>query len=233
MRRKILTALLALFFGHIYAQKDVTTFLGIPVDGTKAEMISKLKAKGFSYDTDLDVLKGKFNECDSYINIQTNNNNKVWRIIVVDATPLSETGIRNRFNALIDMFCEKEDKYMMGGETKHIPEDEDISYEMTIHNKRYQAMFFQRLKKELLDFEEGGKQINKVLKQKYSEEQLRNPTVEEKADIIKITEEESNRIYDEMLLAKKVWFMIAEQYGEYSIYMYYENQYNSTLGDDL
>ena len=30
-----------------FAQKDVTKFLGIPVDGTKAEMMQKLKAKGF------------------------------------------------------------------------------------------------------------------------------------------------------------------------------------------
>lgn len=28
-----------------YAQKDITKFLGIPVDGTKSEMISKLKGE--------------------------------------------------------------------------------------------------------------------------------------------------------------------------------------------
>ena len=32
-----------------YAQeKDVTKFLGIPIDGTKSEMIAKLKGKGFT-----------------------------------------------------------------------------------------------------------------------------------------------------------------------------------------
>ena len=30
------------------AQTDVTKFLGIPVDGDKSEMISKLKSKGFA-----------------------------------------------------------------------------------------------------------------------------------------------------------------------------------------
>ena len=34
-----------------FAQKDVTKFLGIPVDGTKAQMIAKLKAKGFTPST--------------------------------------------------------------------------------------------------------------------------------------------------------------------------------------
>ena len=32
---------------NIYAEKDVTTFLGIPVDGTKEEMYQKLQSKGF------------------------------------------------------------------------------------------------------------------------------------------------------------------------------------------
>ena len=30
----------------VFAQKEVTKFLGIPVDGFKSEMIQKLKAKG-------------------------------------------------------------------------------------------------------------------------------------------------------------------------------------------
>ena len=33
------------------AQKDITKFMGIPVDGFKKDMIQKLKAKGFEYDT--------------------------------------------------------------------------------------------------------------------------------------------------------------------------------------
>ena len=31
----------------LYAQKDVTKFLGIPVDGSESEMVKKLKEKGF------------------------------------------------------------------------------------------------------------------------------------------------------------------------------------------
>ena len=34
----------------LHAQHNVTKFLGIPVDGTKASMIQKLKNKGFTYD---------------------------------------------------------------------------------------------------------------------------------------------------------------------------------------
>ena len=46
--KKVLTVLALLMFSvAVYAQKDVTKFLGIPVDGTKSAMIQKLKAKGF------------------------------------------------------------------------------------------------------------------------------------------------------------------------------------------
>ena len=43
-------------------EKDVTKFLGIPVDGYKPAMIEKLKAKGFTRSTwDKDALEGEFN----------------------------------------------------------------------------------------------------------------------------------------------------------------------------
>ena len=38
-----------LFSAGLYAQEGVIKFLGIPVDGTKQEMIQKLKSKGFTF----------------------------------------------------------------------------------------------------------------------------------------------------------------------------------------
>ena len=57
----------------LLAQNDVTTFLGIPVDGTKTAFIQKLKAKGFVSCPNYD-LKGRFNGRHDYIDGQTNNN---------------------------------------------------------------------------------------------------------------------------------------------------------------
>ena len=62
------------------AQKNVTQFLGIPIDGTKTAMIQKLKAKGFTYDTKNDVLNGQFNGREVILGVVTNNN-KVYRIM--------------------------------------------------------------------------------------------------------------------------------------------------------
>ena len=54
----------------IYAQEDVTKFLGIPVDGSKSEMIQKLKAKGYtSSQHNKDILVGEFNGTDVNIHI--------------------------------------------------------------------------------------------------------------------------------------------------------------------
>ena len=71
--KKILSVLMLLLLSiSIYAQQDVTKFLGIPVDGSKAAMIQKLKEKGFTYNTTTDFLEGVFNGEKVYIHIQTN-----------------------------------------------------------------------------------------------------------------------------------------------------------------
>ena len=60
--KKILSVLMLLLLSiSIYAQQNVTKFLGIPVDGSKADMIQKLKEKGFTYNTTTDRLEGVFN----------------------------------------------------------------------------------------------------------------------------------------------------------------------------
>lgn len=88
----------------LYAQTDVTQFLGIPVDGFKPEMIQKLKSKGFTSNPyKKDVLVGEFNGTNVNIFILTNNN-KVYRVAVVDANSTSEENIKIRFNNLIQQF---------------------------------------------------------------------------------------------------------------------------------
>lgn len=129
------------------AQNDVTKFLGIPVDGTKSEMIRKLKAKGFtSTDYDKETLIGEFNGAEATLMIQTNNN-KVWRIIVC-YNNISEQIAKTRFNNLCYQF-QNNYKYLSTGIDYSIPDSEDISYEMTVNEKRYQGLYFQRTDKNL------------------------------------------------------------------------------------
>ena len=96
MKNLLTVVMLFVFSTALYAQKDVTKFLGIPVDGTKTAMIQKLKAKGFQYNSSGDYLTGEFNGRDVRISVVTNNN-KVYRIMVVDDNNSDETSIKIHF----------------------------------------------------------------------------------------------------------------------------------------
>ena len=71
MKNLLLSVALMIVSISSYAQeKDVTKFLGIPIDGTKSEMIAKLKGKGFTqvnYDQNI-ILEGEFNGREVYHN---------------------------------------------------------------------------------------------------------------------------------------------------------------------
>ena len=62
MKKVLCSFFMALLAVVMFAQKDVTTFLGIPVDGTKSEMMKNLISKGFEVVPEQEFLKGEFNE---------------------------------------------------------------------------------------------------------------------------------------------------------------------------
>lgn len=138
--KKIFLLLLLLASATVYAQKEVTKFLGIPVDGYKSEMIQKLKAKGYTYNSTTDYLEGEFNGRDVEIAVVTNNN-KVYRIFVADKYSVDESQIKIKFNNLCQQFSNNA-KYITL-KNYSIPESEDISYEMLVNKKPYQAAFYQ------------------------------------------------------------------------------------------
>ena len=119
------------------AQNNIQ-FLGIPVDGTKREMISKLEAKGYEYDSYNDCLVGEFNGTDVEISVQTINN-RVWRIAVIDESYTDETNIKIRFNNLFEQFSNNSKYFRLYG--NRVNENDDISYEITVNDKRYNAYF--------------------------------------------------------------------------------------------
>ena len=125
------------------AQDRALKFLGIPVDGYKSEMIQKLRDEGYTYskDGDEDVLTGEFNGTDVNIYIVTNKN-KIWRVYIADDDTRDEYQIKLRFNTLCEQF-EKNPRYTAISEDQKIPMDEDISYEMNVNDKRYEAAFYQ------------------------------------------------------------------------------------------
>ena len=135
MKKIIILCFMAMLCTMAFAQTDVTTFLGIPVDGFKNEMKQKLKAKGFVPRTvgDSEYLEGEFNGSDVHIYIATNNN-KVYRLMVCDANSMDEANIKIRFNRLVNQF--ENNKRYTSVDDFTLPESEDISYEMTVHKKK-------------------------------------------------------------------------------------------------
>lgn len=208
-----------------FAQSDVTTFLGIPVDGYKSDMIQALKSKGFvSSSYDKNILQGEFNGTNVSIHVATNNN-KVYRLMLCDENTIDELAIRLRFNKLCDQFVAN-GRYVTFGEYK-IPEDEDISYQMSVHKKRYEAIFYQA--PNITDTLALQNNVKAMLLAKYTEEQIANPTEEIQKDMMSMAFDYSMKL----VAMKPVWFMISEYGGKYYITMYYDNEYNRANGEDL
>ena len=207
MKRLVILIFSALFAINGFSQKEVTKFLGIPVDGTKSEMENILIEKGFKKVSGYDFLTGEFNGQDVAVSIVTNNN-KVWRITVLDMYSTDEANIKLRFNQLCRQFG-KNDKYWLPAEDYSIPEEDYISYNMHVKNKVYEASYYQLPgnigRKEIID-----KSVYKML-EKYTSEEIDNPPVE-KAEEIKNYERQLllDLIDNYVDYNRLVWFAIEE-----------------------
>ena len=203
--KKILSITMLLMFSIVvHAQQDVTQFLGIPIDGNKKEMVRKLKEKGYQNDPMSEALVGEFNGANVNVFVVTNNN-KVCRIMVADANNVDERAIQIRFNRLCEQFAHNPKYVSLQDYT--IPEDEDISYEISVHKKRYEAVFYQQP----TDTVTVREKLRSVL------------------EIIKLSTEYLMEDWSK----RPVWFMISDYYGKYYITMFYDNEYNRANGEDL
>ena len=215
----------------VFGQSESTLkFLGIPVDGSKSEMVKALKAKGFEYDSESDFLIGDFNGKKSEIGI-VENHGKVYRVVVFDADTYDAGEIRIRFNNLIHQF-ENNGKYFYIFPNDIIPEDEDIHYEILVNKKQYIAEFM----------------YNPLYGNDELRDRLINEAVEESEEVIKneknIEFYSDKDNYDRLVSSvaglkviqmsnSSIWFKIFEHYGKYYIGLYYDNLLNAPNGEDL
>ena len=224
----------------VFGQSESTLkFLGIPVDGSKSEMVEVLKSKGFEYDSESDFLIGDFNGKKSEIGI-VENHGKVYRVVVFDANTYDAGEIRIRFNNLIHQF-ENNDKYFYIIPNDIIPEDEDIHYEILVNKKQYIAEF----------------RYNPLYGNDELRDRLINEAVEESKLSIEKTKDEKTiggitygefysdkDNYDQLISSivglkviqmsnSSIWFKIFEHCGKYYIGLYYDNLLNAPNGEDL
>lgn len=205
-------------------KSDVTTFLGIPVDGTVLSMKQKLIAKGFKQDSNM--LSGQFNGQDVYLSIVANKG-KVWRVAVINKTPVSEAQIKLQFNALVRQFKNSAKYDNVEEYNPTIDESEDISHEMLVNNKEYEAHFYQksRIEGDSIKWKEQFKLSLLKLKE------VPNATAETIEDYWKVIFEIGKLTGK---ISKHVWFTIRRNiYDSYNIVILYDNEYNKPNGEDL
>lgn len=260
MKRFIFTILLTVCTLVSFAQEGgPLKFLGIPIDGTKEAMIFKLKGKGFRYNSYTEELSGQFNGKDVSVYIHTNHN-LVDRIYVAFPST-DEYSIKYEYNRLFNQLSNT-GKYMNLSLSSEIPADEDISYEMTVNHKRYEASFsYIDPDRDPIAFVEAlidqfsnfftAEEIS-IMKQnirkamelpKEEQDELIDMMMKEMEEASeKQTDTDSMKslqvmfaMFDGMrsLADGSVWFTIHENYGKYYIGLYYDNIHNQAHGEDL
>lgn len=203
-------------------KSDMTTFLGIPVDGTVSSMKQKLIAKGFKQDSNM--LSGQFNGQDVCLAFAANKG-KVWRVAVINKTPVSEAQIRLQFNALVRQFKNSAKYDNVEEYDPAIDESEDINYEMSMNHKEYEANFYQKSR-----IEGDSIKWKEQLKLSLLKE-VPNATVENIEASWKVMFEFGKLIGK---ISKHVWFKIHRNYyNSYNILIFYDNEYNKPNGEDL
>ena len=110
-----------------------------------------------------------------------------------------------------------------------LSDDVDISYEMAINNKNFDALYYQNVNTEKVDSTALLNSVKEELLSKYTKEQLENPTEEIKTEIMMAALKTGMGLIEK----KPVWFRICRYVNEYYITMFYDNEYNHADGEDL
>lgn len=263
MKKTIISIILVLFSVLSFGKDNGTLkFLGIPIDGSESQFATKLKEKGFYYNSASQSFKGQFNGQQVDVLIHTNHN-IVDRICVVFPFT-SETNVKLAYNHLLEQLSSSS-KYTDLSVNESIPEDEKISYQILVNKKRYQASFCyfnqERDKDEFLNalldkfsgiltpeqLAQAREYYNNSMNEQESGQQELFAQISAKLQEIEDNPKETDKekvdqiskiLFKFMegmysLADGDVWFMIHEQYGSYQIVLYYDNRHNQANGEDL
>ena len=164
----------------IWGQKEVATFMDIPIDGPVENMIIELQKKGFRYtpernNQNMYLLEGTFNGAWADISVSVNRD-KVSAVGVIYKVIGAENA-KLRFNSLHAQMA-KNWKYYNFQEASipFIADNVDIEYELKYKKTNFDAIFFQVLTNsaQVMALKEyirslGGKPENKSIEEKDKE----------------------------------------------------------------
>lgn len=263
MKKIILSVLttICLTFG-VFAQQPCISFMGIPVDGEPKEVVDKLIDKGFTYVDHVKdshyILSGYFNGNKSNIYVKYYNNT-VYRIMASELYNKSEASIKIHFNNLITKFNNIQ-KYTPDKRNSYISYTDDISYNMSVKDKLYDAIYYYNFSDWLAEYDKfiktaDNEQINAILQNIFdTSKNIDFKDVDIKAIYNNFINTKNNVdlsiwpskdhafVYmivttcvkmQELKLTQCVWFRICEYGSEYYITYYYDNEDNKTFSNEL
>ena len=142
MKRILTTAIAFLLTLTLSAQSNITTFMGIPVDGTKAAMTTMLLKNGLVKSGN-DFIISNIEGRSFLVRIMTNKG-KVYRISMVETKGTSDVNsILTKYENLIDEFRTNETLYCEYEYNKPVDPAHAPYWKEFIHQGAYYAEFFQ------------------------------------------------------------------------------------------
>ena len=141
---------------NFISRSDITLFKGIPIDGTKEQMVNVLRKQGFRDTKETlrylrtgfyglesgELLSGEFNGMQVIVSV-IENKGKVCGIGVIEDLKRNEAQIKRAFNDLVEQFNNHKN-YSPDKENQKISASEEIRYGLSIYNKEYRAIFYQK-----------------------------------------------------------------------------------------
>lgn len=137
--KKVLIAMAMLLVSGIAMSQDVTTFMGIPIDGTKDEMIKKLEEKGFTKDAEF--LRGKFYGEDVLLSIGEDNDLVSTIYIIFNDSSMDEA--KTLYNSLVADFS-KNKKYIPDGGDGIIIDKTELRHILVSEDRTVVSYFLQK-----------------------------------------------------------------------------------------
>ena len=204
----------------IKIDENAFAFMGVPIDGSKYQMITALEGKGFERDIAGDQMTGMFNGEKVKLNISTNHG-MVDRILVEYPYCSEANDTRVKYNTLLSRF-NRNDKYVCINPRKDIPANENIALCIIENSKKYDAIYFS------LKSENIAEQWTESFKQEYQKhynKQLGELSYEEMEEVLFCLP-----LNISTAVSGVVWFTMVDSHR---ININYINFKNRPRGEDL
>lgn len=196
------------------------TFLGVPVDGTKSDIINALTSKGFAYDMDEDGMFGEFMGESAFVHLSENKAGKVCRLMVYFHTKESAKENIEVYNKLINRFNADSTTYWSFYEEELLAENANLDSLLNIGEN----IWADYLLSQQIDTAAYLKNVFATMLSKYTPEQIKNPTEEQRLETVAIMQTEVSKLHNGRVFI--ILFKDEDEGGKFCVCIYFYNQKN-------